>query len=61
MRMTARGQQTTFTYAAPVFKLNVWNREANQAAAGKNRPFDLLSWRPESGHSTSLKSLHRLH
>jgi hypothetical protein len=36
---------------SPVFELNVWNREANQALPGQ---FETLEWaklRQESGHS----------
>jgi hypothetical protein len=47
----AKGSTATFTDASPVFELNVWNREANQALPGQ---FETLEWaklRQESGHS----------
>ena len=49
-RTATRGQQATFTDASPVFELNVWNREANQAPPDHFETFENKKCILETGH-----------
>ena len=42
--------RATFTDASPVFELNVWNREANQAPPGHFETFENKKCILETGH-----------